>query len=238
MFEFEKLELRFYPREELAKIAGLDAHDHNFAATMKDRLTLWGYEYTFQRRRGFTITRIPTTPEERLMEILRRDVRIDTQVDVLKFACFMSAFVLIPDFLAMPWRTRETMLWEYFAVSVCGDTMRNWRDKMIECGYIYPYHSVRTLWHTSTQNGRKVQEPADPESDEYKTYCKLRSGILSGYAAMGISSRTVWGDMVHQLYKEHGVFYYCKSIEFNGFKLEELDYIHDLTLEILRTKPD
>ena len=107
---FESLEMRFYPREELATIAGLDAHDHNFSATMKRTLTLWGYEYEFKPRHGFAITKVPTTPEERLIEILRRDVGIDTQVDALKFSCFMSAFVLIPDFLAMPWRTRETML--------------------------------------------------------------------------------------------------------------------------------
>ena len=116
--------------------------------------------------------------------------------------------------------------------------MRGWRDKIIECGYIYDAHSVRTLWHTSTQNGSKVQEKADPESEEYKTYCKLRSGILAGYEAMGIPSRSVWGDMVHQLYQEHGVYYYCKSIEFDGFKLKELDVIRELTEEILRTKPD
>ena len=69
-------------------------------------------------------------------------------------------------------------------------------------------------------------------------YSALRSGILAEYAKMGISARSVWGDMVHQLYKEYGVYYYCKSIEFNGFKLKELDYIHDLTLEILKTKTD
>lgn len=29
MFDFEKLELRFYSNKEIATIAGLDAHDHN-----------------------------------------------------------------------------------------------------------------------------------------------------------------------------------------------------------------
>lgn len=238
MFEFEKLELRFYSNKEIATIAGLDAKGHNFSAKMKRTLTLWGYEYTFQPRQGFTITKVPETPEERLIEILRRDVGIDTQVDPLQFSCFMSACVIVPDFLAMPWRTREVMLREYFAVSVCADTMRNWRNKLEESNYIYPCHSVRTLWHTITQDGRKLQEKADPESEEYKVYSALRSGILKGYEAMGISSRTVWGDMVHQLYNEHGVYYYCKSIEFNGFKLKELDVIRELTEEILRTKPD
>ena len=36
---FESLEKRFYPREELAAIAGLDAQGHNFSAKMKNKLS-------------------------------------------------------------------------------------------------------------------------------------------------------------------------------------------------------
>ena len=235
---FESLEKRFYPREELAAIAGLDAEGHNFSAQMKRTLTLWGYEYEFKPRRGFTITRVPTTPEEKLIEILRRDIGIDTQVNPLHFSCFMSACVIVPDFLEMPWRKRETMIREYFDVVITDRTMLSWRNRLEASNYLYISIAERTLWHTVMRDGNKVQEKADPESEEYKTYNKLRSGILSGYEAMGIPSRTVWGDMVKQLYNEHGVYYYCKRIEFNGFKLKELDYIHDLTLEILRAKTD
>jgi hypothetical protein len=238
MFEFGRLELRFYPREELATIAGLDAKGHNFSAQMKRSLDLWGYEYEFKPRHGFTITRVPTTPEERLIEILRRDVHIDTQVDPLQFSCFMSAFILIPDFFSMPWSERETMLREYFDVTITDRTMMNWRNKLGQSEYLYGGQAERNLWHTFVQDGKKMREKADPESPEYKQYCALRSGILAEYAKMGISARSIWGDMVHQLYHEHGVYYYCKSIEFNGIKWKELDYIHDLTLEILRTKTD
>jgi len=238
MFEFERLELRFYPREELAAIAGLDVKGHNFSAQMKRSLDLWGYEYEFKPRHGFTITRVPTTPEERLIEILRRELHIDTQVNPLHFASFMSAFVLIDCFFSTPWPEREKFLREYYDVTVTDRTMMNWRDKLIARGYINLVSSNRNLWHTFLQDGRKVREIVDPESPEYKQYCALRSGILAEYAKMGISARSVWGDMVHQLYHEHGVYYYCKSIEFNGFKLKELDYIHDLTLEILKTKTD
>ena len=206
---FESLEKRFYPRKELAEIAGLDAHDHNFSATMRNRLTLWGYEYTFQPRRGFTITKVPETPEERLIEILRRDVHIDTQIDPLHFSCFMSACVIVPDFLAMPWATRETMLREYFDVVITDRTMMNWRNKLTESGYIYPCHSERTLWNTATLNGRKIQTKADPEGEEYRAYFKLRSGILAGYVARGISSRSVCKDMVQEVYYQHDVYYYC-----------------------------
>ena len=238
MFEFERLELRFYPREELAAIAGLDVKGHNFSAQMKRSLDLWGYEYEFKPRHGFTITRVPTTPEERLIEILRRELHIDTQVNPLHFASFMSAFVLIDCFFSTPWPEREKFLREYYDVTVTDRTMMNWRDKLIARGYINLVSSNRNLWHTFLQDGRKVRKIVDPESPEYKQYCALRSGILAEYAKMGISARSIWGDMVHQLYHEHGVYYYCKSIEFNGFKWEELDYIHDLTLEILRGKPD
>ncbi len=234
----EQLEKRFYPREELAEIAELDVHDHNFSMKMKHTLTLWGYEYTFRPRKGFDITRVPTTHEERLLELLRRDVHIDTQINILDFSCFMSAFVIVPDFLAMPWRTRERMLKNYFDVSITDRTMMSWRNQMIESKYIYNAHNIRTLWHTVMRDGQKVQEKADPGSPEYKQYCKLRSNILAGYEAKGISSRSVWGDMVHQLYDKHGVYYYCKSIEFNGFKIKDLDVIRELTEEILRTKTD
>jgi len=238
MFEFEKLELRFYPREELAKIAGLDAKGHNFSAQMKRSLDLWGYEYEFKPRHGFTITRVPTTPEEQLIEILRRELHIDTQVNPLHFASFMSAFILIPTFFSTPWPEREKLLREYYDVTVTDRTMMNWRNKLGQSDYLHDSQATRNLWHTFLQDGRKVRKIVDPESPEYKQYCALRSGILAEYAKMGISARSIWGDMVHQLYHEHGVYYYCKSIEFNGFKWKELDYIHDLTLEILRTKTD
>jgi len=239
MFEFEKLELRFYSNKEIAAIAGLDAHDHNFAETMRTCLTRWCYTFEHKRRRGFVITKVPETPEEQLIEILRRELHVDTkQCNALHFASFMSAFVLIPNFFSMPWPNREKLMKEYYDVTVTDRTMMNWRDKLGQCGYLYYSRENRNLWHTFVQDGRKVREPADPESEEYKTYCKLRSVILNGYDAMGIPARSVWGDMVYQLYKEHGVYYYCKSIEFNGIKWKELDYIHDLTLEIIRGKPD
>lgn len=239
MFDFEKLELRFYSNKEIATIAGLDAHDHNFAETMRNRLKQWCYKFEHKPRRGFVITKVPETPEEQLIEILRRELHVnDKQCNAVHFASFMSAFILIPNFFSMPWPNREKLMKEYYDVTVTDRTMMNWRNKLKENNYLHDVQSNRNLWHTYVQDGKKVREIADPESEEYKIYCKLRSGILKGYEAMGFSARSVWGDMVYQLYQEYGVYYYCKSIEFNGFKLKELDYIHDLTLEILRGNPD
>ena len=78
----EQLEKRFYPREELAEIAGLDIHGHNFSAQMKSYLERWGYGYEFVPRKGFLITKIPETAEEKLVELLRRVFHVDTQIGV------------------------------------------------------------------------------------------------------------------------------------------------------------
>ena len=88
----EQLEKRFYPREELAEIAGLDIHGHNFSAQMKSYLERWGYGYEFVPRKGFLITKIPETAEEKLVELLRRVFHVDTQIDTYAFSCFVFAF--------------------------------------------------------------------------------------------------------------------------------------------------
>ena len=157
---------------------------------------------------------IDETPEEQLIEILRRELHVNDKLcNAVDFASFMSAFVLIPDFFSMPWEERVKMLREYYGVNVCEKTLQNWRDKLIARGYINLVSSNRNLWHTFNQDGRKVREIVDPESPEYKQYCALRSVILAEYAKMGISARSIWGDMVHQLYHEHGVYYYCKCLK-------------------------
>ena len=49
----EQLEKRFYPREELAEIAGLDIHGHNFSAQMKSCLERWGIDMNLCHGRDF-----------------------------------------------------------------------------------------------------------------------------------------------------------------------------------------
>ena len=229
----KSLEKRFYPREELAEIAGLDARGHNFSTQMKHTLTLWGYEYEFKPRKGFLITKVPETAEERLIEILRRDIHIDTQINPLHFACFLSAFIFVEKFFSMPWEEREEIIWKFFGISITDRTMMNWRNKLIERGYLIKSRSGRNLWHTVAQGGKKVRENVDPESPEYKTYSELRSGILKSYDALGVPVRQVWGEMVKQLYGQHGVYYYCDALYFNVLKRDEWEGIRELALEIV-----
>ena len=229
----ESLEMRFYSNTELAEIAGLDAHSRNFAEMVRRRLTNWGYEYVHQPRRGYIITKVPTTPEERLIEILRRFVGIDSQVVPLQFACFLSAFALIPGFEGMPWEARKAMIDGYFAMNSEVRVMQNWVRKLIECDMMFATKDNCYLWHTYEENGYKIREKADPESEEYKEYCEERTRYLNDLSRSGCSSSKVWGRMVKTLYNQYGVYYYCKALNFNGFLNDKLHVIVELAQEII-----
>ena len=222
-----QLEKRFYSREELAAIAGLDIHGHNFSGAMKNTLSNWGYGYEFISRRGFQITRIPETALERMTEIMRRDLHIDTQVDPLGFASFIAALLYIEDFSAMPWAVREETFEYFFDRKVSARTMQSWRNKLCEAGVAYQSREG-SLWHTYTKNGEKYREPADRESDIYKEYCAKRSVLLEEFEKT-VSKREVWGMMVHSLYDEYGVYYKCKFIDITAWGA-----VHDEIIDLLR----
>ncbi len=231
----EQLEKRFYAREELAQIAGLDIHDHNFSGKMKRCLNVWGYEYQFIPRKGFEITRVPETPEEKLVELLRREIHIDTQIDPYPFACFIFALSNIEEFSAMPWETRERIFYENFKLPISQRTMMNWRNYLFKVGTAFPI-SKRTLWHSYYKNGRKIQEIADRESPLYKEYCVERSKLLDELPGDFVKRKEKWGTMVKTLFTQYGVYYYCFQIAFSawGTAVQE---INELSIEIL-TKAD
>ena len=232
----EQLEKRFYPREELAEIAGLDIHGHNFSAQMKSYLERWGYGYEFVPRKGFLITKIPETAEEKLVELLRRVFHVDTQIDTYAFSCFVFAFSLIGGFESMPWDTRERLFYEYFGIYVSQRTMISWRNCLCDSRTMVNF-GRGDLWHTCTRDGRKIQEPADPQSEEYKEYCDKRSELLEEMEENDtISKREKWRRMIQHLYKEYGVYYYCKLIAFNAWG-PEVDALQDLTYAVI-TKTD
>lgn len=72
----EQLEIRFYPREEIAKIIGIDPKNQNFKRKVSSVLNNWGYSFTYGKK-SFTITRKPQTPKERLNEIMIRRYDLD-----------------------------------------------------------------------------------------------------------------------------------------------------------------
>ena len=77
----QQLEARFYTRSEIADITKAKLSDSkHFKRNAENTLTKWGYGYEWTKY-GATITHIPTTPEERLQEILIRQFHVDIQVD-------------------------------------------------------------------------------------------------------------------------------------------------------------
>lgn len=226
------LQMRFYANREMATIMGLDQHEHNFSQKAKRKLEGWGYGYDFKPRRGFLITSIPQMPEERLTDIMRRVLKIDTQINPYDFACFITLLVWDEnDFVAMPWETRVVMMREYFGVHISERTLQNWRTHLCESGAA-ERSKHGGLWHTYTENGRKIQEPADRNSPEYKEYCSRRSALLKelGYES---GRKAAWGEMVKELYGELGCYYYCDAIQLNAFGIDEINEIIALTIEVV-----
>lgn len=227
------LQMRFYSNEEMATIMGLEYPGNNFADSAKRRLANWGYGYKHLKKKGYLITSIPQTPEERLADIMRRVLKIDTQINPYEFACFFTMLVWDDTgFRAMPWETRVRMMKEYFDVHISDRTLQNWRNHLCDTGAAEQWkHGA--LWHTYEVDGRKRQETADRNSPEYKEYCSRRSALLKelGYEA---GRKEAWGDMVKELYGELGCYYYCDDILVNAFGMDEIQEIMDLTIEVIQ----
>lgn len=227
------LQMRFYSNREMAAVMGLDQHEHNFSQKAKRRLESWGYGYVFKPRKGFQITSVPQTAEERLVDIMRRVLKIDTQINAYDFACFFTMLVWDDTgFRAAPWEARVVMMKEYFGVRTTDRTLQNWRNHLYESGAAEGMKHGG-LWHTYTENGQKWQEPADRDSPEYKAYCSRRSALLKelGYED---GRKEAWGEMVKELFGELGCYYYCDAIQINAFGLDEIQEIIDLTIEVVK----
>ena len=226
------LQMRFYSNREIAEIMGLDQHEHNFSQKAKRKLESWGYGYAFKPRRGFQITSVPQTAEECLTDIMRRVLKIDTQINPYDFACFFTLLVWDDvGFRAMPWEKRVETMREYFCIHISERTLQNWRNHLYESGAADKVERGG-LWHTYIEDGRKVQEPADRDSPEYKAYCSRRSALLKefGYEA---GRKEAWGEMVKELFGEMGCYYYCDAIAISMFGIDEIQEIIALTTEVV-----
>lgn len=126
----KQLEKRFYAREELAEITGIDAKSNHFARDVKNTLTQWNYNYEYSRK-GALITKQPETAEERLAEIIIRAYGMDVRLDVYGFACFISLLLEDEEFRAMPWAERERVMSEEMGVTISFETMKKWCAKLI-----------------------------------------------------------------------------------------------------------
>ena len=227
----KQLELRSYPRAEIAEVLSVNINDSkHFARNIRAKLDKWGYGYEYGRQSVQIISK-PETPAERLAELLYRGYGIDVQIHPLHFACFIAAFTDIDGFDSMPWAERVDVYYKKYGVSADQRTLRNWCSQLIQRGVISKYGDG-TAWKTEIINGRKLRLPIDEEDDEERRkYYSRRKEIFAVFYAdelkQGLNPKEAkaqaWSDTYNQLWAEFRCcYYYCKTFTVNAFDEENV----------------
>ena len=228
----EQIALRFYTRQEIAEITGRNIASSHFSREVISDLQKWGYAYQWIRGRGVNILSRDESPQMRLKTLLMKRLGLNSQIDALDFAWFMVAISAVEGFASMPYVTKEKTITELCGHNISQSTLRRWAGVLYETGNAERFKKG-ALWRTyKDETGMKRQEHADPESDEYKTYCAIRSNTLETIKQEG-ENTGAWGRMITLTYGEHGVYYYCPEIVLNAIG-EDIDEIMDLVDEIVR----
>ena len=235
-----QLELRSYPRAEIAEVLSVNPKDSkHFAERVRDRLTKWGYGFRYSTPEVI-ITSKPETAEERLTEILAREYGLDVQINPVQFACFVTAFTEIEGFDRMPWGKRASAFYERFGFSVDERTLRNWCSRLIQWGIIARGVNA-TTWKTEIIKGKKrrvIVEESDKE--EMRAYFQRRSEILQEEARSGLPKGEVWSNTYKRLWAEFSCcYYYCKCFDLSAFsESSDLCEIYELVHELAGMAPD
>lgn len=229
-----ELEMRFYSRDEIGAVLGIPPKKDQFARDVKKRLTDDGYSFEWLDRKGVIITGQTLSPERRLKRILVERIGLDTQVDAIDYAKFLTAFSMIDGFASMPQESRLAILCDYCGKDISESTLRRWIGKLVESGNAAKFKKG-ALWHTSNDNGRKIRRQVAPDSDEYRAYCAARTEILKSLEEQGLSVKERWGTMIRQLYDEMGTYYYCPEICLNALG-DDAEEIALLVQEIMEAR--
>lgn len=163
-----------------------------------------------------------------LKKLLVERLGMNPQVNALDFAQFILALVSEPGFDSMPYETKESVISKICGHDIDDATLRNWAKKLYLTNNAHR-EKKGALWHTfRDEYGMKHQEPADPDGEDYKSYCAARTQTLE---AIG-EQKNAFGRMIADLYGEYGYYYWCPAIELNGMG-EDIDEILRLVKEIL-----
>lgn len=236
----QQLECRFYPREEIAEALSVSPKDSkHFASKVKATLEKWGYQYDYSRR-GVKITETPNLPEERLREILIRELNLDVQIDAYAFACFICAFTDIDSFDSMPWEERAQWMKYKYGITVTDRTLRSWCSKLIEKNIIQKGGEL-TFWKTERYGKEKYRSKINPDYEEMIQYFQKRTEYieLAKEAALKAgqdektANSTAWAVTMKKLWTEFGGCYYtCKGLMFNAIGEDYIFEIYELAQEI------
>ena len=239
----KQLELRNYPRAEIAEALSLKLKDSShFKRNVESKLLKWGYGFHYSTAAVEIISK-PEKPEEQLSEILYRGYGIDVQVNSIQFACFISAFTDIEDFSSSPWVKREELFYKYYGYFVSERTMRNWCSQLINRGVIVRAEGY-TAWRTYFENGRKIREPIEEiDKVEMQNYYERRSALFKDNYITELergkpqkeARAEAWRTTYKDLWAEFQCcFYYCKYFVLSGFSYNDVDVweIYELSREI------
>ena len=238
-----ELENRFYSRAEISEATGIPASASQFARDVKKKLTDEGYAYEWKPRRGVQIFSRTVTPQMELKKLLVERLGLSSQIDALDFAQFLVTIMTVPGFASMPYETKETVFSDICGHDIDDGTLRNWASKLYGSENAYR-EKKGALWHTyKDEFGIKRQEPADPNSEEYKTYCDARTSTLEAIKkadeeckASPEERKKAYGKMLSCLYDRYGCYYWCPEITLNAIG-DDMPEILRLLDEIL-IKPD
>lgn len=221
----KQLELRYYPREEIADICGTDAKSQNFKRNTDNVLQKWGYGRNYGKK-SFTIISQPQTAKERLSEIMIRKYNMDIQTNCYEFASFLYSLLLDDAFASMPWKEREDWLRVEFNICVDEKTLRNWCSKFIQHGTIVKDKSKKTYWRTNYNKTREEVFIDDKERQDYwNDFWNMRKNGEQDI------SKTLWN--------KYGCCYYsCASLMVSAFDdISELEEIIELVNEVAEAEP-
>ena len=218
-----ELENRFYSRAEISEATGIPANASQFARDVKKKLTDEGYAYKWINRRGVQILSRTVTPLMKLKKLLVERLGLSSQIDALDFARYLQAIMFEPYFASMPYETKEMVISDICGHDIDDGTLRNWTSKLYGSENAHR-EKKGALWHTyKDAHGIKRQEPADPDSEEYKTYCDWRTSTLEAIKkadeecnASPEERRKAYGKMLSCLYDRYGCYYWCPEITLNA----------------------
>lgn len=161
----KQLEARFYPRSELLVLFS-DFPKKHFARDVRNILTKWGYSFEYTNK-GVTITRIPTTAEEKLSELLIRELNLDIRIDTQDFAIWLALIIQNTNgFAAMPQEGRVDFLKEYYDLEVSRATLYRWQNRLFKDNIIAK-SAEKSYWKTYIDGSREPVAEQDPERLEW-----------------------------------------------------------------------
>ena len=232
------LEVRAYERQEIAEIMGLKVSSHNFIRDVRDRLEKWGYTCEAPRGGAVIITSKPETAQARLAEIMIRLFRLDIQIEVYDFACYLHFMLNEPAAQAMPWVERHTLIQEMYGLDISEITLRRWTKHLLDGDIMHKSEGRQDSewWMTYTDSMGKHQEPVEEDAlPQMHQYWKRHTELLNEWRIKCKGNESAaWSATRKQMWQEYQCCYYrCKCLTINGIGNEEINTILDLVDEIL-----